>query len=153
MRRAFLLLPAIVLLMAFGPQGPTFSLTDKKVEIGAIYILKASFAEYSHDLDDALEQELDALSKFLDANPTVKVEIGVHIEKDNEEILTAERASKLEKYLLRKNIKKSRISAIGYGNKRPMITARDLFKLKTLEDKANAKRKNTRIEVRIASVE
>ena len=153
MRKAFLLLPALCLLAAFGPKGPTFSLTDKNVEIGAIYIMKAQFGAYSYNLSSDFSTELDALSDFLSANPTVKVEIGVHSLKDNEEILTAERASKIEKYLLRKSIKKNRISAVGYGNKRPLITQRDLFKLTTLEEKANATAKNERVEVRIAAVE
>lgn len=153
MRKAFSLLPAIFLLMAFAPQGPTFSLTDKTVEIGAVYIMKSNFAVYSQDIGANLKTELDALAKFLDANPKVKVEIGVHSDKENEEITTAERANKLEKFLLKKNIKNSRISSIGYGNKRPLITARDLFKLKSLEEKSNAKQKNSRIEVRIVSVD
>jgi len=153
MRKVLSLLPAITLLMAFGPKGPTFSLTDKTVEIGAVYIMEANFPIYSQELNSELKEELNALAKFLDANPKVKVEIGVHSEKDNEEITTAERANKLEKYLVKKNIRNSRISSIGYGNKRPLITARDLYKLKTLEEKSNAKAQNNRIEIRIVSID
>lgn len=153
MRKLFSLLPALCLLASFGIKGPTFSLTDKNVEIGAIYIMKAQFNAYSYDLNSGLDQELNALATFLTANPTVKVEIGVHALKNDEEILTAERASKIEKYLLKKNIKRNRITAVGYGNKRPLVTQRELFKLNSLEDKANAKAKNERIEVRIAAVE
>ena len=153
MRKAFLILPALLVLMAFGPQGPTFSLSDKSVEIGAIYIMKSDFGNYSYDLNNNFQSELDALAAFLDANPKVKVEIGVHVNKANEEILTAERASNIEKYLLKKSIKKSRIKAIGYGNKRPLITQRELFKLQSLAEKEKAKQRNERIEVRIISVD
>ena len=54
---------------------------------------------------------------------------------------------------MQSSIKKSRIKAIGYGNKRPLITQRELFKLQSLAEKEKAKQRNERIEVRIISVD
>ncbi len=152
MKKAFFLISMVCILSSFGVKGPTFSLSDSSVEIGAIYTLKQNFNKYSNDLSDGLKDELNAVSKFLEKNPSMKVEVSVHSNEEHSDITTAERAREVENYLKRQGVKGSKIVTIGYGDKRPVITQRELFKLKTLEEKLEAKQQNERIEMKVLDI-
>lgn len=152
MKKTLLLALIVCALSSFGVKGPTFSLSDSKVEIGAIYTLKKSFNKYSNNISDELQEELDAVSKFLSKNSNLKVEISVHSDQENSDITTAERSREIENYLKKQGVKGSKIVSIGYGDKRPVITQRELFRLKTLEEKLEAKQQNDRIEVKVVDI-
>jgi len=149
MKKISLALFSIFLLCSFSAKGPTFSLVDSQVEIGAIYTLQANFDAYSQDLNTKLETELDDVAKFLSNNSKLKVEIGVHSVKSGTEIMTAERANTIMNYLSKKGARRNKITAVGYADKSPIITQRELFKLQTFEEKMNAKDKNERVEIKI----
>ncbi|MFT5619195.1 MAG: hypothetical protein ACI85I_002437 [Arenicella sp.] len=142
----------VVVLSSFGVKSPTFSLSDSSVQIGAVYTLKKKFNKYSNNISDGLKEELDAVSKFLSKNSNLKVEVSVHSNEENSDITTAERAREIENYLKRQGVKGSKIVTIGYGDKRPVITQRELFKFKTLEGKLKAKQQNSRIEMKILDI-
>lgn len=140
------------MLSSFGVKSPTFSLSDSNVEIGAIYTLQNRFSKYSNNISDRLKQELNSVSKFLLKNPKLKVEVSVHSNEEHSDITTAERAREIESYLRSQGIKGSKIVTIGYGDKRPVITQRELFKFKTLEGKLKAKEQNDRIEMKVLDI-
>ncbi len=152
MKKTLLLALIVCTLSAFGVKGPTFSLSDSSVEIGAIYTLKKNFNKYSNNISDELQEELDAVSKFLSKNSNLKVEISVHSNEENSNITTVERAREIESYLKKQGVKGSKIVSIGYGNNRPVVTQRELFKLKTLEEKLEAKQQNDRIELKVLDI-
>ena len=145
------LILAILLLSSFTAKGPTFSLADKQVSVGAVYTLKATFDQYSHNLNAELESELDQVASFL-TKKKLKIEIGVHANKSGTGIMTAERASAIVDYLSKRGVKRSSMVAVGYADKDPVVTQRELYKLKTLAEKTSAKKKNERAEIKILSV-
>lgn len=152
MRKVVFLALIIFVMSSFGVKGPTFSLSDKSVEIGAIYTLKEKFSKYSNELPDDLKKELNEISKFLSKNSNLKMEVGVHSNEEHSDITTAERAREIELYLKKQGVKGSKIITVGYGDKRPVITQRELFKFKSLEDKLNAKEQNDRVELKVLEV-
>lgn len=92
---------------------------------GAPLPLKAiKFSPGTSDLQRSGYVTLDKLIETLTLNPTLVVEIGVHLsyryDKTDAEDLSVQRATTIEQYLLDKLVKKSRFKMRGYGNSQPL---------------------------------
>ncbi len=68
--------------------------------------------------------ELNRLAEFLKQNPTIEIEIAGHTDTQGDYNynleLSKKRAEAIKNYLITKNIKSSRMSAIGYGYSKPI---------------------------------
>ncbi len=107
------------------------SVTKKYLEIpldkiltGKTVVLENIFFETDkYDLKPESYYELDKLLKFLDENPTLKVEIGGHTDNvgssEHNAILSKKRALTIVKYLSDNGISISRLTAEGYGDSKP----------------------------------
>jgi hypothetical protein len=87
--------------------------------------LKAiKFSSGTSDLQRSGYTALDKLIETLTLNPTLVVEINVHLsyryDKTDAEDLSVQRATTIEQYLLDKLVKKSRFKIRGYGNSQPL---------------------------------
>ena len=87
--------------------------------------LKAiKFSPGTSDLQRSGYVTLDKLVETLTLNPTLVVEISVHLsyryDKTDAEDLSVQRATTIEQYLLDKLVKKSRFKIRGYGNSQPL---------------------------------
>ena len=87
--------------------------------------LKAiKFSPGSSDLQRSGYVTLDKLIETLTLNPTLVVEISVHLnyryDKADAEDLSVQRATTIEQYLVDKLVKKSRFKVRGYGNGQPL---------------------------------
>lgn len=87
--------------------------------------LKAiKFSTGTSDLQRSAYTALDKLIETLTLNPTLVVEINVHLsyryDKTDAEDLSVQRATAIEQYLLDKLVKKSRFKIRGYGNSQPL---------------------------------
>lgn len=87
--------------------------------------LKAiKFSPGTSDLQRSGYATLDKLIETLTLNPTLVVEISVHLNyrynKADAEDLSVQRATSIEQYLLDKLVKKSRFKIRGYGNSQPL---------------------------------
>ncbi|WP_421797061.1 OmpA family protein [Haliscomenobacter sp.] len=87
--------------------------------------LKAiKFSTGTSDLQRSGYVTLDKLIETLTLNPTLVVEISVHLsyryDKTDAEDLSVQRANTIEQYLLDKLVKKSRFKIRGYGNGQPL---------------------------------
>jgi outer membrane protein OmpA-like peptidoglycan-associated protein len=87
--------------------------------------LKAiKFSTGTSDLQRSGYVTLDKLIETLTLNPTLVVEISVHLnyryDKADAEDLSVQRATTIEQYLLDKLVKKSRFKVRGYGNSQPL---------------------------------
>jgi len=87
--------------------------------------LKAiKFSTGTSDLQRSGYVTLDKLIETLTLNPTLVVEISVHLnyryDKADAEDLSVQRATTIEQYLLDKLVKKSRFKVRGYGNSLPL---------------------------------
>ena len=95
------------------------------LQVGIDVIMSSVFFETNkYNLLDASKAELDHLVAFMKLNSSMKVEIGGHTDnvgsdKDNE-ILAANRAQEVKKYLISKGIVAERVSSKGYGEREPI---------------------------------
>jgi len=101
------------------------------VEVGTTVNLKNVLFEQSKTV--LLSQsyvELDLVAAFLQANPTVKIELAGHT--DNRGVpaqnvkLSQARVDKVKEYLVKKGISKKRISGKGYGGSMPIASNEDV---------------------------
>ena len=76
------------------------------------------WAKDGHDLDQSGKLELDQFAERLNTNPLIKVEIGVHSDardSDDPAKRDQKRAAAIVAYLVKKGVKKDRLSEKGYG--------------------------------------
>jgi outer membrane protein OmpA-like peptidoglycan-associated protein len=109
----------------------TFTLTSIQFETGKAELKKESYPI----LEDLLE--------LMTLKPKMKIQISGHTDSDGDEaanlLLSQQRADAVKKYLVSKGISTTRISAIGYGETKPVADN------STTEGKA----KNRRTEIKI----
>ena len=92
---------------------------------GEPLLLKAiKFSTGTSDLQRSGYVNLDKLIETLTLNPTLVLEISVHLsyryDKTDADDLSVQRATTIEQYLLDKLVKKSRFKIRGYGNSQPL---------------------------------
>lgn len=110
-------------------------------EVGESVILNNVFFDRGKsDLKPASFNELKRVVSFMNANPTVKVEIGGHTEiSHSDPKLSTDRAKAVRKYIVEQGISPERVIAVGYANQQPVTT----------EGGEHAQRKNRRVEFTI----
>lgn len=97
--------------------------------------------------------ELNKLVDFLNANPSLKIEIAGHTDTrgDAKENLTLSenRAKSVVEFLIAKGINASRLQAKGYGESKPIISDEKIASLGSEEAKEKAHQENRRTEYKI----
>ncbi|WP_394355935.1 OmpA family protein [Spirosoma profusum] len=82
------------------------------------------FESGRYDLAEKSRTELDRLAAFLQANPTLNVEISGHTDDKGDatanQTLSQKRAQSIAAYLTKAGIPATRIKAIGYGKSKPV---------------------------------
>ncbi|MFB6305734.1 MAG: OmpA family protein [Flavobacteriales bacterium] len=97
------------------------------IKKGKSIVLKNVFFETAkYNLKPRSKAELDKLVKFLEKNPNIKIQLSGHTdkvgkEKDNQ-ILSENRAQSVVDYLIKNGIDKNRLTAKGFGEKKPIAT-------------------------------
>lgn len=111
------------------------------VKVGEVVVLNNIFFDRGKsELKKASYAELDRVVGFLKKNPSVKIEIGGHTEITHADPkLSQDRANGVKNYLVENGIDKSRVTAVGYANTKPVVQ-------KIGED---AQRLNRRVEFKI----
>lgn len=101
------------------------------------------FANSSYLLDSASNVELEALARFLQSHPDLRIEIGGHTDSDvgslPNEALSQARAQAVVNWLVRHGIAPDRLEAKGYGATRPVAP----------NDSPEHKARNRRTEIRV----
>ncbi|GAB3342445.1 OmpA family protein [Marivirga atlantica] len=112
------------------PQTIRESISLKKPEVGSSKVLrniyfdfgKASFSNGSYD-------ELNKMVAFMEQNPNVNVEIAGHTDNIGNDAFNKElsqlRANKVVNYLTKKGIDRRRLTAVGYGEEKPLVSNDD----------------------------
>lgn len=136
---------------------PTFSLTDTNiVSYGYHRTYNILFDLGKATLRQESFSHLDSVVAFLNNNPKIKLEIGVHSDSRGPQTsgshLTMNRASAISNYLISKGISIDRLYAKGYSCVRPLITDVQISKLKTKEEIEDAHHKNRRVEFTILAI-
>jgi outer membrane protein OmpA-like peptidoglycan-associated protein len=102
----------------------------KKLEVGTKFILRNIYFDFDKaTLKPESFIELNKLLKLLQDNPALKVEIGGHTDakgsNEYNKILSQRRAQSVVNWLTAKGVDKSRLSAHGYGEEKPLASNDD----------------------------
>ncbi len=112
---------------------------ETKIELSDI-----NFEFNSAVLNESSFVELDRVTKLLEKNPNIKIEISAHTDDVGSDIynlkLSDKRAQSVVQYLIEKNISKEKLIAKGYGKRKPAY-----FPVDSEENRA----KNRRVEMKI----
>jgi len=97
------------------------------VEAGSKIVLNNIFFEFGKaNLLSQSKVELDKVFKFLEKNPTVRVEIGGHTDDVGDDAsnqtLSEKRAAAVVEHLVKLGIDAARLESKGYGEKMPLAT-------------------------------
>jgi outer membrane protein OmpA-like peptidoglycan-associated protein/tetratricopeptide (TPR) repeat protein len=130
------------------------SIDMSPIDVGEILVLKNIFFDLGKSsLSPTSNVELDKLYQLMIKNPNMKIEISGHTDhKGKDEInnrISKERAQAVVDYLINKNIKKDRLTAQGYGSKKPVLP--NTYPNGT--DNEDAMKTNRRVELTIVSME
>jgi outer membrane protein OmpA-like peptidoglycan-associated protein len=138
----------------FSPQADSLSITDtfrlKRILPDSMMVL--SYVFFEGNTDQILPESapaLQALLKFLNDNPTVKIEIQGHVNapgrKNSRSLrkLSEARAYAIKKFLTFNDVRKNRIRTEGFGNERMLFPD---------PQTPTESEQNRRVEVKIISV-
>jgi outer membrane protein OmpA-like peptidoglycan-associated protein/tetratricopeptide (TPR) repeat protein len=118
---------------------------NKKVVADALYFKNM----YEIEISDEVGAELKRLAEFMNQNGELNIEIGAYteVEGDSKKFkqIAQRRAEKIVEYLISLGVKEKRISAKGYGARKPIKDCRE-GGCKEGDDE-----KNRRIEIKIKS--
>jgi outer membrane protein OmpA-like peptidoglycan-associated protein len=128
----------------------------KIVEVGEVIVLRNIFFDLNkYSLRKESQNELDRLTKLMQDNSSLRIQISGHTDSRgsatlNKE-LSANRAKAVVDYLVTKGIDKKRLESQGFGKEQPIIADEAIAKLKTEKAKEDAHQSNRRTEFKIIS--
>lgn len=100
------------------------------------------FETNKYDLSEISQPELDRIAELINEYPSIKVSVEGHTDNTGNaefnQILSQKRAEAVVEYLLAKGVSENKISAIGYGDTKPVDS----------NDTEEGKAKNRRVELR-----
>ncbi len=101
-----------------------------KAEVGSSKVLKYIFFDFGKaTLKPESDDELNKMVNFLNENKYVSVEIAGHTDNIGNDAfnkrLSQLRANRVMEYLVNKGIDRSRLTAVGYGEERPIVSNDD----------------------------
>lgn len=107
-----------------------------------------NYNDYKIRKDAAIE--LDKVVAILKNNPAITIELGAHTDARgddvNNQILSEKRAQASADYIISKGIDASRITAVGYGESKLLVSNEKVDRMKRYRDKEVAHQKNRRTE-------
>jgi outer membrane protein OmpA-like peptidoglycan-associated protein len=97
----------------------------EKVKEGSVAVLKNIFFEFDkYDLQDKSLTELQKILRFMNENPSVKIEISGHTDNSGNatynQQLSNNRAQSVKTYLVERGIDSKRLFTKGYGSEKPI---------------------------------
>lgn len=128
----------------------------KKIEVGESIVLKNIFFDLDkYSLRPESKSELERLTKLMNDNPKLKIEISGHTDSrgsvaHNKE-LSMNRAKAVVDYLTNAGISKDRLQFAGYASEKPIVTNAQINAMKTTKEKEAAHQENRRTEFKIIS--
>jgi Mg-chelatase subunit ChlD len=94
-----------------------------EIGVGESIELSVLFDKEKSTIKSEFESELIDFVAFLNANPTVQVELGGHTDSDGDaaynQKLSESRAKAIKDFLVKQGVDKDRLSVIGYGESQP----------------------------------
>lgn len=120
-----------------------------KAEVGSKAVLKNIFFDTGKsELKSESISELENILELLENNPDLKVQINGHTDNTGDaepnKVLSLKRATAVVDYLIEKGVARERLSAVGYGEERPLVSN---------DDEADGREINRRTEIEIIDIE
>lgn len=117
----------------------------EKAEVGSKTVLKNVFFDTGDaTLKPQSISELQHVYELLYKNPSLKVQINGHTDNTGDaaanKVLSLQRAESVVHYLIEKGIHKARLTAVGYGEERPLVSN---------DDEADGREINRRTEIEV----
>ena len=125
----------------------------EKIELNKIFVLENIYYDFNkYDIRDDAAQELDKLVTILSDNPEITIELSSHTdsvasEKYNQ-WLSQKRAEAAVAYIISQGVNKSRLTAKGYGESRPIAPNTN----PDGTDNPEGRQKNRRTELKILDI-
>lgn len=121
---------------------------EGKITAGTVLVMEHIYFEFDKAaIQPEAHQDLDLLFDYLRNNPKVKIEIAGHTDGKGDAVhnqeLSQRRADAIRNYLIDKGIHKRRLTAIGYGEEKPIAPNEN----PDGSDNPEGRRKNRRTEV------
>ena len=150
---------SVIIISLTSTYGQTFDLDSDTFKIGDKYIVEPyiffDFAKWT--IRQESYSQLDRIVEFLKENNAIEIEIGYHLDSrisDSYSIrLDIKRAESISEYLISKGIIKERLQIKGYLDTEPLITDKEIERMKTEDEKDLAHFKNRRTELKIISLD
>jgi len=106
------------------------SVSLKRPQVGSSKVLRNIYFEFGKaSFDDGSYDELNKMVSFLEQNKDVNVEIAGHTDNIGNDAfnknLSQLRANSVVKYLTEKGIDRRRLTSVGYGEERPIVSNDD----------------------------
>jgi len=122
-------------------------LSSGKAKVGSAIALEGvKFATGSANLEASSFKQLDNIKKIMDSYPNLNIKLEGHTDNTGDatknRTLSEARAKAVMNYLVSKGIKKSSLSAQGFGDAKPVASNKD----------ADGRRQNRRVEASISSL-
>jgi outer membrane protein OmpA-like peptidoglycan-associated protein len=119
-----------------------------KAEVGSRAVLKNIFFDTGKsDLKQESVSELENIFELLESNPNLKVQINGHTDNTGDDstnkVLSLKRASSVVNHLIEKGISQTRLTAVGFGEERPLVSN---------DDEMDGREINRRTEIEITEV-
>ena len=119
-----------------------------RAEKGSKAVLKNIFFDTGQsDLKQESISELENILELLESNPNLKVQINGHTDNTGDassnKVLSLKRATSVVNYLVDKGVSSERLSAVGYGEERPLVSN---------DDERSGREINRRTEIEILEV-
>lgn len=96
------------------------------LDVGLLRSLEVNFEFDRSELLPSATPTLDAVSEVLKRNPALRIEIAGHTDAVGtmayNEALSERRAASVREYLLRTGVDRARLTAVGYGEARPLLS-------------------------------
>lgn len=147
----------ILMLSLSTVKAQTFTLQDTTFEVGDVLIRDIYFDFDALGILPESFPFLDSLAAFMKENSNLSMEIGTHTDYRGAASynlkLTEMRSKAIADYLERKEVDKERLSAVGYGETKPLIPNEEIEKMEEKQDREIALAKNRRTEFKILSVD
>jgi len=99
------------------------------------------------------EEAINFFYNLLQDNPTIAIEISGHCDSREKSRLSKKRAKTVVSFLIKKGVDPKRLTAKGYGSKKPLIPEAIISAAETKEEKEALYQKNRRIEFKVLTFE
>ena len=108
------------------------------------------YDEYGHFTDTLRDDHIiGALVKILGDNPQLLIELAGHCAMNEDTTIAMLRAQSVFDQLAANGVEAERLTAKGYGRRRPIISDQVVFNLDSKEEREAANQKNRRVEIKV----